>query len=92
MQKWFGKSSLSILWRFSHKLTCQNFLNHYKYIDAETISEIEDDLCKMLVDKGIMPHIFFLDESNWFTYIEKGGKPLRREKVSSSEVTKTWFQ
>ncbi len=34
----------------------------------------------MLVDKGIMPHIFFLDESNWFTYIEKGGKLLQKGK------------
>ena len=42
MQKWFDKSSLNILWKFPHKLTCQNFLNHYKYIDHETSKKIED--------------------------------------------------
>ena len=80
MQKWFKKSSLSILWRFPHKLTCQNFLNHYKYLDVETCKKIEDDLCKVLVEKGITPKILFLDESNWFTYIEKGGKLPRGGK------------
>lgn len=72
MQKWFDKSSLSILWKFPHKLTCQNFLNHYKYIDNETSKKIEDDLCKVLIEKGITPQILFLDETNWFNYIKKG--------------------
>jgi transposase len=72
MQKWFDKSSLSILWKFPHKLTCQNFLNHYKYIDQETSEKIEDDLCRVLIEKGITPQILFLDETNWFNYIKKG--------------------
>ncbi|MCD4809991.1 MAG: IS1634 family transposase, partial [Methanosarcinales archaeon] len=71
MQKWFDKSSMSILWKFPHKLTCQNFLNHYKYIDHETSKKIEDDLCKVLIEKGITPKILFLDETNWFNYIKK---------------------
>ena len=72
MQRWFKSSSLNILWKFPHKLTCQNFLNHYKYIDKKTRRKIEDDLCRMLIEKGLTPRILFLDESNWFTYIEKG--------------------
>ena len=72
IQKWFDKSSLNILWKFPHKLTCQNFLNHYKYIDHETSKKIEDDLCRVLIEKGITPHILFLDETNWFNYIKKG--------------------
>ena len=72
IQKWFDKSSMSILWKFPHKLTCQNFLNHYKYIDHETSKKIEDALCKVLIEKGITPKILFLDETNWFTYIKKG--------------------
>jgi transposase len=72
MQKWFDKSSLNILWKFPHKLTCQNFLNHYKYIDHETSKKIEDDLCRVLIEKGITPRILFLDETNWFNYIKKG--------------------
>ena len=72
IQKWFDKSSLSLLWKFPHKLTCQNFLNHYKYIDPETSKKIVDDLCKILIEKGITPRILFLDETNWFNYIKKG--------------------
>ena len=72
MQKWFDKSSLNILWKFPHKLTCQNFLNHYKYIDPETSRKIEDDLCRILIEKGLTPKILFLDETNWFNYIKKG--------------------
>jgi transposase len=80
MHKWFKNSSLSILWRFPHKLSCQNFLNHYQYIDQETSRKIEDDLCRMLIEKGITPRILFLDESNWFTYIEKGEKLPQKGK------------
>ena len=29
MQKWFRKSTLNILWKFPHELSCQNFLNHH---------------------------------------------------------------
>jgi transposase len=72
MQKWFDKSSLNILWKFPHKLTCQNFLNHYKYIDHETSKKIENDLCSVLIEKGLTPKILFLDETNWFNYIKKG--------------------
>ena len=72
MQKWFDKSSLNLLWKFPHKLTCQNFLNHYKYVDHETSRKIEDDLCKALIEKGLTPRILFLDETNWFNYITKG--------------------
>ncbi|RZB29061.1 MAG: hypothetical protein AEth_01665 [Candidatus Argoarchaeum ethanivorans] len=72
MQKWFDKSTLSLLWKFSHRLTCQNFLNHYKYVDHETSKKIEDDLCKALIEKGLTPRILFLDETNWFNYITKG--------------------
>ncbi len=72
MQEWFDKSTLNLLWKFPHKLTCQNFLNHYKYIDHETRNKIEDDICRVLTEKGITPHILFLDETNWFNYIKKG--------------------
>ncbi len=72
VQKWFKKSTLSILWKFPHKLSCQNFPNHYKYVDQETIRKIEDDLCAVMIEMGITPHPLFLDESNWFTYIKNG--------------------
>ena len=38
------------------------------YIDSDTMKKIEDDLCRVLVEKGLTPSIMFVDESNWFTY------------------------
>lgn len=80
MEKWFKKSALNTLWRFPHKLTCQNFLNHYKYVDRETSRKIEADLCEILIEKGMTPRLLFLDESNWFNYIEKGEKLPKKGK------------
>jgi hypothetical protein len=37
LEEWFENSALSILWKFPHKLSCQNFLNHMGYIDQTTI-------------------------------------------------------
>lgn len=68
LEPWFGNSALALLWRFPHKLTCQNFLNHMGYIDQTVMKKIENDLSKTLIEKGITPSILFIDESNWFTY------------------------
>ncbi len=68
LEPWFKKSALSLLWKFPHKLTCQNFLNHMGYIDPTVMRAIEDEMSKNLIEKGITPSILFIDESNWFTY------------------------
>jgi transposase len=68
LEEWFKNSALSILWKFPHKLSCQNFLNHMGYIDQTTIKNIEIDISRILIEKGIKPSILYLDESNWFTY------------------------
>ena len=68
IEDWFKKSPLSFMWNFPHKLNCQNFLNQMSYIDLDTMRMIEDDLCRVLVRKGLTPSIMFVDESNWFTY------------------------
>ncbi len=68
LEEWFKNSALSILWKFPHKLSCQNFLNHMGYIDQATIKNIEIDITRILIEKGIKPSILYLDESNWFTY------------------------
>lgn len=65
---WFKKSSLAFMWNFSHQLNCQNFLNHMSYIDSDTMKNIEDDVCRVLAEKGFTPSILLVDESNWFTY------------------------
>ena len=70
LEPWFNKSALSLLWKFPHKLTCQNFLNHMAYIDQNVIKNIETDISKTLIEKGITPSILYLDESNWFTYAD----------------------
>jgi transposase len=74
IESWFDKSALSLLWRFPHKLTCQNFLNHMSYLDQDVIKRIETDLSKILLEKGITPSILYLDESNWFTYSDNYNK------------------
>jgi transposase len=68
LEEWFINSALSMLWKFPHKLSCQNFLNHMGYIDQATIKNIEIDISRILIEKGIKPSILYLDESNWFTY------------------------
>jgi transposase len=66
--EWFKKSAFSFMLDFPHKLSCQNFLNQMGYIDSDTMKNIEDDLCRVLVEKGLNPSVLFVDESNWFTY------------------------
>jgi len=68
LEPWFNKSVLSLLWKFPHKLTCQNFLNNMGYLDQNAIKNIETDISKIIIEKGITPSILYLDESNWFTY------------------------
>jgi len=68
IEDWFKKSPLACMWKFPHKLNCQNFLNQMSYIDSDTMKNIEDDLCRILVEKGLTPSIMFVDESNWFTF------------------------
>ncbi len=68
LEPWFNKSVLSLLWKFPHKLTCQNFLNNMGYLDQNVIKNIETDVSKIFLEKGITPSILYLDESNWFTY------------------------
>jgi len=68
IEDWFKKSPLAFMWNFPHKLNCQNFLNQMNYVDLDTMKKIGDDLCRVLVEKGLTPSIMFVDESNWFTY------------------------
>jgi len=70
IEPWFKSSALALLWKFPHTLSCQNFLNHMGYIDPDVTKKIEEDLCKVLTEKGITPSILFIDESNWFTYAD----------------------
>lgn len=79
MAKWFTNSCMGLLWKFSHKLSCQNFLNHMKRLDKVRKS-VEDDLAKALIKKGIVPSRLIVDTSNFYTYIEHGEKLPRKGK------------
>lgn len=79
MAKWFKNSALSLLWKFRHKLSSQNFLNHMKKLDKVRKS-VEDDLAKVLIEKGLVPSTLILDTSNFYTYIEHGEKLPQKGK------------
>ena len=77
---WFENSFLKLKWVFKHKINCQNFLNHMKYIDKEAMRKIEEDISRRLIKLGIKPKKVIWDTSNFFTYIEKGGDIPRKGK------------
>jgi len=53
-------------------LAVSDELNFVETVNRHTNKKIEDDLCKVLIEKGMTPRILFLDETNWFNYITKG--------------------
>lgn len=71
---WFKGTYLKFLQKPKHKLNSQNFRNHMEYIDKKTISKIENEMGKVLIEKGLSPSKFFWDTTNSFTYITKGEK------------------
>lgn len=73
---WYADSILPLLWkeRFSSP---QTILNQFdKIIDKNTgnMEKIEEELCKILISKGIKPSTLIWDPTNFFTYIESGEK------------------
>jgi len=41
-----------------------------------------------MIEMGITPHMLFLDESNWFTYIEKGEELPGKGKIKQFRYDK----
>jgi transposase len=79
MAEWFRKSCMSLLWKFRHRLSSQNFLNHMERLD-KVRKDVEDDLAKVLIEKGLLPALLILDTTNFYTYIEHGEKLPRKGK------------
>ncbi len=79
MAEWFRKSSMSLLWKFRHRLSSQNFLNHMERLD-KVRKDVEDDLARVLIEKGLLPALLILDTTNFYTYIEHGEKLPRKGK------------
>jgi transposase len=72
--KWFKDSILPLLWGrdFESPQTIFNqFDKMIKGVEDKTI-KIEEELCKVLLEKGIKPSTLIWDPTNFFTYIEKG--------------------
>ena len=76
--EYFYKSFLRFHYNIKHKVNAQNILNHMKYIDSEEmIRSISQKLAERLVELGFTPKVLYFDTTNFFTYIEEGGKLLK---------------
>jgi transposase len=72
--KWFKDSILPLLWKKDFQ-SPQTIFNQFDKIANQfenKIPKIEEELCKVLLQKGIKPSTLIWDPTNFFTYIEKG--------------------
>lgn len=72
--KWFKSSILPLLWKKDFQ-SPQTIFNQFDKIVRgvkNKIPKIEEELCKVLLQKGIKPSTLIWDPTNFFTYIEKG--------------------
>ena len=72
--KWFKDSILPLLWKKDFQSPQTIFNQFDKIIKGveNKIPKIEEELCKVLLEKGIKPSTLIWDPTNFFTYIEKG--------------------
>jgi transposase len=72
--KWFKDSILPLLWNKDFQ-SPQTIFNQFDKITKgfeNKIPKIEEELCKVLLQKGIKPSTLIWDPTNFFTYIENG--------------------
>lgn len=71
---WYDNSILPLLWgkTFSSPQTILNQFDKMVTATHSRIPEIEEEICKKLLEKGIKPSVLVWDPTNFFTYIEKG--------------------
>jgi len=72
--KWFKESILPLLWKKDFQ-SPQTIFNQFDKISNKIdnkIPNIEEELFKVLLDKGIKPSTLIWDPTNFFSYIEKG--------------------
>lgn len=72
--KWFKDSILPLLWKkdFQSPQTIFNQFDKVVNNIENKIPKIEEEICKVLLEKGIKPSTLIWDPTNFFTYIEKG--------------------
>jgi transposase len=72
--RWFKDSILPLLWGqdFESPQTIFNQFDKMITRMENKIPKIEEELCRVLLEKGIKPSTLIWDPTNFFTYIEKG--------------------
>jgi len=71
---WYDGSVLPLLWgrTFSSPQTILNQFDKMVGKKKNHLPQIEEELCKVLLEKGIRPSTLIWDPTNFFTYIEDG--------------------
>lgn len=72
--EWYDESILPLLWgkKFSSPQTILNQFDKIVTATKDYTSQIEEDICKTFLNKGIKPSVLIWDPTNFFTYIEEG--------------------
>ncbi len=72
--KWYKDSVLPLIWKkdFSSVQTIFNQFDKVVKATENKIPQIEEEICKALLEKGIKPSSLIWDPTNFFTYIEEG--------------------
>lgn len=88
--RWYKNSILPSIWKrnFSSPQTIMNQFNKLINQNKNHILRIEEELCKVLLKKGIKPSVLIWDPTNFFTHIEKGEKLPRRGKSKEKRFDK----
>lgn len=78
--KWFKESILPLLWKKSFQSPQTIFNQFGKLVDPfkNKTLEMDEEICKVLLTKGIKPSTLIWDPTNFFTYIEKGEKLVQK--------------
>jgi len=71
---WYNKSILPLLWgkTFSSPQTILNQFDKMVNANTNVLPQIEEEICRVLLEKGIKPSALIWDPTNFFTYIENG--------------------
>jgi transposase len=72
LDEYFKESSLQFFWNPKYKLSSQNFLNYMNELDEKTIQNIELDISRSLIKRGLKPTRLIFDTTNFFTHIDSG--------------------
>jgi transposase len=86
--KWFDKTILpsSFPEANSDNLSCQSFWNHMIELDQDTITKIEDDITKRIVDTyAISTDCTLFDNTNFYTYIDTSNPAELPQRGHSKE-------